>query len=262
MSALYWLNVLRLLLCLFFLSLASLYDIKTREVPDRVWIIFAPAGSVLTLLSLILSKWNHQNLIISALSIVLTACMALILFYLGMFGGADAKALMCLAIAMPTYPKTNFKFPIKIVLPMLPISVLNNAILLASSLVLVMVSKNLLDVIIGEEIFEGLEAEKLVTKIFAFITGFRVDVKKLRDGRHHYIVMEEFSRKENGMLMRRLKLLKPIGLEEEIMNIPEEFNGKVWVTMGLPFLVFITLGFLIAIFVGDIIFWLVTMIFG
>ena len=262
MSALYWLNVLRLLLCLFFLSLASLYDIKTREVPDQVWIIFAPAGSVLTLLSLILSEWNHQNLIVSVLSIVLTVCMALILFYLGMFGGADAKALMCLAIAMPTYPETSFKFPIKAVLPMLPISVLNNAILLASSLVLVMMSKNLLDVIIGEEIFEGLEAENLVTKIFAFITGFRVDVKKLRGGKHHYIVMEEFGRKENGMLMRRLKLLKPIGLEEEITKVPEEFNGKVWVTMGLPFLVFITLGFLIAIFVGDIIFWLVTMIFS
>lgn len=265
MGFLHWLNALRLLLCLFFLSIASLYDIKTREIPDRIWIIFAPVGSVLTLLSLILSKWNYQNLIILILSISSTICMAFILFYLGMFGGADAKALICLAIAMPTFPEINFNLPLKPILPMLPISVLNNSILLASSLVLVMISKNLLDVIREEEIFKGLEAENFITKFFAFITGFRVDAKKLRSEKHHYIVLEEFNRRENGVLMRRLKLLKSIGLkesEEQAIKIPEEFNEKIWVTMGLPFLVFITLGFLTAIFIGDIIFWLVMIMFS
>lgn len=259
MGILYWLNVLRLMLCLFFLSLASLHDIKSREVPDRVWIIFAPSGSALTLLSLILSGWNLQNLLAFISSIVLTACIALIFFYLGMFGGADAKALICIAVATPTYPEDDFRLSTKPILPMFPVSILNNAVLLSSSLVLVMIAKNLFDVIVRKEkIFEGLETENPITKIFALITGFRVDAEKLHGWRHHFIVMEEIYWKENGVIMRRLKLLKPLSLKEESVKVPEEFDGKVWVTVSLPFLVFITLGFLTTVFVGDVIFWLAT----
>jgi len=78
--------------------------------------------------------------------------------------------------------------------------------------------------------------------------------------------LEQFSRGENGKVVRQLILFPTLEEEnsedkerfEELLN---EVDGKVWVTPGLPFLIFITLGFVAALFVGDFISWLVFRVF-
>ncbi|MEM2913186.1 MAG: A24 family peptidase C-terminal domain-containing protein [Candidatus Bathyarchaeia archaeon] len=254
-----WVDPLRFLLCLLFLLIASIYDIRTREVPNWIWAVFAPTGLALTLTSLVLGGWSYPRITMLVISAFLTICLSLALFYIGMFGGADAKALMCLAAAMPIYPE-KFELTANLLLPMPPISTFNNAVLAASLLTFVISFRNLIDLIKHKgRIFEGLEKERLVKKIAAFITGFRVDAEKIRDEKHHYILLEEFSMGENGKLIRRLKILRSLNAEErEEKLIPKELGGKVWVTMGLPFLVFIMLGFLTSFLFGDIIFWLIT----
>jgi preflagellin peptidase FlaK len=253
-----WIDPLRFLLCLLFLLIASIYDVRTREVPNWVWAFFAPIGLALTFTSLAVDGWSHQRITMLVISAFLTICLSLALFYIGMFGGADAKALMCLAAAMPIYPE-KFELVTKILLPMPPISTFNNAVLIASLLTIANSFRNLIDFIKYKgRIFEGLEDDRLLKKIAAFITGFRVDAAKILYEKHYYILLEEFSRGEDGRLIRSLKILRSLNDEKrEEKLIPEEFSGKVWVTMGLPFLVFITLGFLISFFFGDIIFWLI-----
>ncbi len=254
-----WVDPLRFLLCLLFLLIASIYDIRTREVPNWIWAVFAPIGLALTLASLMLGGWSYPRITMLVISAILTICLSLALFYIGMFGGADAKALMCLAAAMPIYPE-KFELTAKFLLPMPPISTFNNAVLAASLLTLVISFRNLIDLIKYKgRIFEGLEEERLAKKIAAFITGFRVDAEKIRGEKHYYIPLEEFRMGENGKLIRRLKILRSLNAEErEEKLIPKELSGKIWVTMGLPFLVFIMLGFLASFFFGDIIFWLMT----
>jgi preflagellin peptidase FlaK len=253
-----WIDPLRFLLCLLFLLIASIYDIKTREVPNWVWAVFAPIGLALTFTSLALGGWSYQRITMLVISAFLTICLSVALFYIGMFGGADAKALMCLAAAMPIYPE-EFELTARLLLPMPPISTFNNAVLVASLLTIAISFRNLIDLIKSKgRIFEGLEEDSLVKKIAAFITGFRVDAEKIVDEKHYYILLEEFSRGENGKLIRRLKILRSLNNEEqEEKLIPKELCGKVWVTMGLPFLVFIMLGFLTSFIFGDIIFWLI-----
>jgi len=260
-----WMDPLRFSVCLLFLSAASISDIKTREVPNFIWLLFAPVGSILTLISLALNNWNLSLMTLCGLSIVIIVGLSFTLFYLGLFGGADAKALICLAFSMPVYPNLEvIGLPLKsyslkfLILP--PLSTFNNAVLMASLLIFIITLKNLVDLIKnGMKIFEGLEREKITTKILAFITGFRVEACKIRTKKHHYIILEEFNREEDGSIRRNLKIFQRIR-DEKGENIPEEINGKIWVTIGLPFLVFITIGFTLAILMGDLIFWLLNTI--
>lgn len=255
-----WFNLLRFSVCLLFLSVASIYDVRTREVPNSVWLFFAPIGLILTLISLVLNNWNFLLINICITSIAATIVLSFALFYLDLFGGADAKALICLALSMPVYPSIRLIKPILgsywQTIPLLPpLSTFNNAVLIASLLIFLIISRNLEDLAKNRmRIFEGIEEERTIIKLLAFITGFRVEASKLRTKKHHYIVLEKFERKENGVIRRRLKVFQRINNSKEEISIPEEIDGKIWVTIGLPFIVFITLGFALTIFIGDLIF--------
>ena len=262
------LEVSRVLITFFFLGLSSWYDFKTREVPNKVWAAYAPTAVALTLLQFYVDSSVGYGLIPYAwlISIGITTAISLILFYAGFFGGADAKALICLGLALPIYPSIVSGYLAGRV-PFFPLAVLGNAVLAASLLVLGIAGYNTIQLIKENgRLFEGLENEPVWSKILAFATGFKVSSQKLKDG-SHYMLLEQFSRGENGEAVRRLRLFPALEEEsseedeerfEELLN---EVDGKVWVTPGLPFLIFITLGFVAALFVGDFISWLVLQVF-
>ncbi|MEM2110809.1 MAG: A24 family peptidase C-terminal domain-containing protein [Candidatus Bathyarchaeia archaeon] len=255
-----WLEYARIGLSISFLSLSSIYDLKTREVPNWIWVLFAPLGFTLTLLQF---SFFGENLflVLWALSFMVTTGLSLLLFHLGFFGGADAKALICLSIAMPVYPY-SMKSYLNIQSPFFPISVFSNAVLASSLLILGIASHNLLRVIQNRKgLFEGLEKESYWKKVVVFFTGYKVDIDRLGKGSHH-IPLEHFSKDENGKTARRLKISARLQDEEsEQKDSLGEFcelrNRKIWATPGLPFLVFITAGFISALILGDVITWLV-----
>jgi len=98
---------IRISLSLVFLIYASWSDIKTREVSNKVWLLYAPLGLMLTLFEGLLYE-DYDYWLFVGISVALTFTLAVSLFYLGAFGGADAKAFMCLALAFPTYPKFSW----------------------------------------------------------------------------------------------------------------------------------------------------------
>ena len=102
---------LRILACLILFTYASWSDYKTREVSNTVWIVFAPIAFVLTFLEIYIYEFSELTLQLSLYGMCfgLTAAFAIILFYSGGFGGADAKALMCLALALPFHPENLIK---------------------------------------------------------------------------------------------------------------------------------------------------------
>ncbi|MEM1515041.1 MAG: A24 family peptidase C-terminal domain-containing protein [Candidatus Bathyarchaeia archaeon] len=266
---LYILEPIRISVCLLFLLIASIYDIKNRKVSDIIWIIFAPLGLTLTLISMFSVGWGLEILLTWILTFMITFVISIALFYLGLFGGADAKALMCLAIAMPYQPSLSrniminlyLKHSIDFLMPP-PISTFNNAVLLATLSILPIIIRNLADYIRDKRIFEGLEHESLFIKVLAFMTGYRVDVNKLHSRKHHYLLMEEFVKRENGSVGRKLKIFSRLPPGERLFKVelPADFHGKVWVTFGLPFIVFITLGFLITVLMGDLIILLIKIV--
>src|SRR5512136_1516070 len=93
----------RIVASLGFLLYASWSDYKTREVSNRVWAIYAPIALTLSLVEFLL--FDPSKLPLFGLSVGTTTAIAILLFYSGGFGGADSKALMCIALALPFFPE-------------------------------------------------------------------------------------------------------------------------------------------------------------
>ena len=128
-----------------FLFYSSWSDNKTREVSNTVWTVFAPIAFVLTFSEIYVYQFSQLPLY--GISFGLTALFAIVIFYAGGFGGADAKALMCLALALPFYP-TSLLAPLSEISPisqtLFPLSVFSNSVLLAALMTLVMLGYNVL----------------------------------------------------------------------------------------------------------------------
>jgi preflagellin peptidase FlaK len=254
-------DVARIVLCLVFFTYASWSDWKRREVSNRVWLIMAPLALALTSIQFIVYTPNLLQLF--AVSFGITAGLSIALFYLGAFGGADAKALMCLALALPVYPNVLakvFSFNASFMQIIFPLIVFTNGVLLAAFTVVYSILRNCVWKAHGNRsLFVGLEGESFGRKVLAFLTGYKVKVSALEKG--HMYPLEDVNVKENGETERRLLIMPKDEKTEEIVKrvVAASKEGKiadeVWVTPGLPLLVFITIGFVIALVFGNLI-WL------
>lgn len=244
----------RVLISLVFLFYASWSDFKTREVSNWVWAIFAPLAFLLTTFQYVLFA---QDLLYSyLLSFVVTLVLSLVLFYAGGFGGADAKALICLSLALPYYPVYLLESPVGAFSPLFPLSVFINSVFIASfSVIYVLLRSFLWRYRNKKKLFEGLEKESLGRKILVLLTGYKVNITELKKKNYLY-PLEDF---DAGMEEKRRLIAMP--KDEERENIVSrllkakrsgQIQGDVWATPGLPMLVFITAGLVIALVFGDI----------
>lgn len=253
------LDGIRVLVSIIFLAYASWSDLKTREVSNKVWILYAPIALFLTTLQyVLLAKDLLYNYI---LSVVIIVPLSLILFYAGGFGGADAKALICLSIALPHYPiyllasQSSLILPIGYFQPVFALSIFINAVLLASLSVLYVLLRNFSWKYGNDKsLFKGLEKESLGRKILVVLSGHKVTISEL-EKKSYFIPLEDFD-SESGR--RNLIAIPRDEDREKIVSrlVEAKQNGKigneVWVTPGLPMLVFITAGLFIALVYGDI----------
>lgn len=254
-----WIEITRILVSLTFLTYSSWQDVKKREVSNKVWLIFAPAGLSLSLLEALLRTEESFRTLL-AISIVVTTGLSFALFYLGFFGGADAKALICLSLAMPVHPSVLRTY-LGLSLPIFPLSVLINAAFASSMLVFGIIVYNILHYLkAGGRFFEGLEDESSLRKLLLFITGIKIDLDRIKDN-IHFIPLETVS-EEDGRIIHHLHLFPHIA-DENLQHLASlrGFSGKIedgiWVTPAIPFLIFVTVGFFVAVFLGDIPIWLV-----
>jgi len=246
----------RIFLCLAFLAYASWSDYKTREVSNLVWAFFAPLAFALASFQFLL--FAPELLYIYALSFIVTSALSIALFYSGAFGGADAKALMCLSLALPSYP-ASLQTPQNIVSPIFPIIVFTNAVLLAALSVFYAVLRNMLWMSRnGKGLFEGLEKESFGRKVLTFLCGYKVKITQLEMVEHLY-PLEDACTTETGESRRRLLVFpkdeEREAIVERILEAADEgkIEKEVWATPGLPMLIFITVGLIVALTFGDII---------
>jgi len=246
----------RVLLSLSFLFFASWSDWKKREVSDKVWLVMAPLAFALTTIQY--SLFSPQLFQFYALSFAVTSAFSVALFYAGAFGGADAKALMCLALALPLYPSYLLWSSIMFMSPLFPITVFSNGVLLAAFTVVYAVVRNLVwKLRTGGKFFEGFENESTWRKALVFLTGYKVKATALEHG--HFYPLEDIDITKIGENEKRLLVLprdeKAEGVVEKILSATREerLPNEVWATPGLPLLIFITVGFIVALTFGDLV---------
>ncbi len=150
---------IRILSAVIMLGVASFYDIWKREIHDVLWIGFGAFAVVLLVFDPNFSQ-SSTSILIS----LIIAPFALFLWKTGMFGGADAFALIVLAALAPMMTLTNS--------PITPLTTISNGALLFVFPLLINVIRNSISILKNENIFEGFNESKL-KKSVAMIIGYR-----------------------------------------------------------------------------------------
>ncbi len=262
-------NVAVTLVILFY---ASWRDYKTREVSNRVWAIYAPIALVFSLSELVL--FEPSQLPFYGLTFGITVGIAFLLFYAGGFGGADSKALMCIALAIPFAPLTLFT-------PLLagavsptsqiifPITIFGNAVLFAATSGVYMIIRNIVwHKKTKTKMFQGtLASESVFKKFIVLITGYRMSLSKVKE-KWHIFPLEDIE-VESSDLKRKFVIVPhdDEGREKIVERLSKAVEeGKIgcyiWATPGLPMLIFVTLGLIVALFLGDFVWLLVKVLLG
>jgi len=261
----------RVAISLAFLVYASWSDYKTREVSNRVWVAYAPIALTLSLVELLL--YEPSKMWLFGISVGLTVAFAFLLFYSGGFGGADSKALMCIALALPFFPTILFTpllpgslSPISQMI--FPITILGNSVLVAALSALYLLFRNLVRKASTEKpLFEGtLADESIGKKILVIVTGQKFPIATLK-AKWHVYPMEDVM-EEDGALKRKLVVVpKDEGRDEIVQRLSKavddgKIGSQVWATPGLPMLIFVTVGLIIALSLGDIVWFFVLHLVG
>lgn len=272
----------RIIVPLIFLVYASWSDFKTREVSNNVWVVFAPLAFLLTFAQFLFFPPvgdTFQSMIYYGSFFAVTSVFSIALFYVGAFGGADAKALMCIALAIPEpsliealsdFSSSTFHIALPLsgfVSRIFPITVFSNGVIVAAFSVFYALFRNLLwRQRTGQRLFEGYKNESFGRKALTLLCGYKVSVADLK--KSFLYPLEDFQMAHSGEAERHLLLFPRDENREEIVErlVKAESEGKlqnsVWATPGLPMLIFITIGFILALTIGDIIWVVISQILG
>jgi preflagellin peptidase FlaK len=209
------------------------------------------------------------------LSFGVTTGLAFLLFYVGGFGGADSKAFMCIALALPFAPIALFT-PLlaEAISPtsqiIFPITIFGNSVLFAAASCIYMILRNLIwHKKTQTKLFTGtLASESIAKKFIVLLTGYRMSVSKVKE-KWHIFPLEDIEN-DMGNLKRKLVVVPHdddegrVKIVERLSKAAEEgeIGDYVWATPGLPMLIFVTLGLIVALVLGDFVWLLVRFILG
>ncbi|MFH0847943.1 MAG: prepilin peptidase [archaeon] len=216
-----------------FLILASIQDWYYREVSDWLWVAMLCFAAPLTFLRLLI---ENMFLVYFLVTVVPAALIAVILCEMGFFGGADAKAIIFIALTTPTPPPSTQTFwPLH---TSFALGVLTNAMFLASLMTFYVLCRNMPKVLTGK--IEWEEGIGRWSKCLILISSY-------------FVSAEEFQKKKAFLSRVNQRKIWPQyddnGDQEQ--NQPP-LSGQVLVTPQLPLIVFITVGYMLAFRIGDI----------
>ncbi len=238
------------LFCLSILIYASQSDIRKRSVSNIPWLTMIAVGIGLLILRVVTSSTYVLGQ--AALSLVLTLAVSYLFFRIGLFCAADAKCLISVAVLFPTSPSLvilSHRFPL--FSPVLPevfpfaLSTLMNAALLGVVVPLFLGFRNLLHLGFG----------RFWQQLGLVFTSYQIPIAQLAKRKHVRLI---YPCPDKDGQLGRAPAFSGVEINDEIIKQLESYQkaGKlgndVWVTPELPFIAFITAGFIVALLVGNL----------
>jgi preflagellin peptidase FlaK len=216
-------------------------DIRSRTVFTVTWYPAGVVGGICVLWFWCTVKPDFLMIWVLLLSVLVAVMMAWFA-KLGMFGWADAKAMILLSLTVPVTPFAAWVFP------SLALSALFNAGIIALAVPVCIFLKNVLN---HEH-----------APFWLMFSGTPVPGDEITG--YFGFVAEEISEDENGISRTFLPAKSSIHALQcntelslrKLRENPEEYRyeldlycraGKVWVTYGIPFMIPITLGYILAL---------------
>ena len=233
-------EVIRVAVALAMFATASYFDLKKREVSDLLWVVFGVAAGVIYVFDFPSGAQGTLTLI----SIAFAGAISYGIYRSGLFGGADMFALIVFAAIMPLYDGEFLGIEGVALHPIAPFIVLTNAVIISVSQIAFNVVRNAAyNSKHPGRLFDGLEHEPAARKALAVMIGHRSENPQYAFPIEHTVA---------GGKRAFDFALKPAETAEY------ETRKDVWVTSGLPFLVFFAAGFVLMLTGGD----LLAMVFG
>lgn len=217
-------ETIRIIIALSMLAVATASDIKKREIHDIIWIVFAAAGAI----TIPFSGDLEAALVETGIALIV-APIAIIIWRVGLFGGADAFGLIALAVIAPGITLSGNAIT--------PFTTLTNAVVLSIVPMLVNIIRNGLLLASRRDIFEGFE-ETTTRKLLAMFIGYRAKNPKFG-----------FSIERTKGKHKKLKLSLQHAENAQFCE-----KKDTWITPGIPYMIFISAGFVIQLVWGDILF--------
>lgn len=215
-------EIIRIFVAISMLGLASFLDLRKREISDMLWICYGIIAGVL----LLFDPNFFKEITIVGFSLIISP-LALLAWRLGLFGGADAFALIVLAGISPM--ATIFGNTVT------PFTTLTNAAILFLVPLLINMLRNIRSILKKDNIFEGFD-ESTIKKICAMFIGYKAKNSKFS------FAIEKF----NG-IHKKFDLSLHNAETAEFCT-----TQNTWVTPGIPYLLLITAGYVIQLLYGDI----------
>jgi len=250
-----WLNILRIAICVVILAYSCVTDWKTRRAPNELWYILGGIGLILGIFELYMTGFDQFVLFSWILDFVFVFVLVYFLYYFfGYFGmvglgGADAKALIAIALMFPYYPTISIgSLDLPLVYSFRSVifgfTVFGNALALNLVVPIAIFIYNLFSVPLSE----------LKANPFSSFTGYKTSLEGLKG--KHVRLMHRYS-EENDAVKTKKAFGGAESDDKTYANLKKwksegKIGDKVWVTPKIPFLIPITIGFLVAVFFCDI----------
>lgn len=232
------LDALRLAIGAGLLLFASVQDLKHRRVHNYVWVVGGLLGLILLLMDLLVTQratWVDLGFVVLVIGVAYVLWWAHILA-----GGADAKALMMLAILLPVpiswdvgavhYPLWTTPIPLPAALVVLANSVLAFALV---PFLLFFYNLGRRDV-----------------HVPAMFLGYRMDLDQA--AKSHVWIVERAHEDGRRSMVLWVSRLTPDAYEENVRRLRALGLRRVWTTPKIPFMVPLLLGFVAAFWYGDL----------
>lgn len=199
-----------------FLVYGAYKDVKTREIPDTLWLAMGASGVVLRM-------WDHQWMMM-VISVGIALLFGLILAGSGLFGGADVKALLGLGFMVPFYSG----FP-------LVISVFNNVVVIRVVELLTVFSYNSVK---GHTFTGDIPVWK---KTLLYMTGIPREKEALD---YRFLPLQDTE--------GNLHLIPDVDVD--MAQFKEKCTlEEIWVTYGSPLILYILIGCVMTFVWGDLV---------
>ena len=232
------LDIARLVVGTTILSYASYTDIKTRRASNMLWFIMGSVGAILLVIQYLTVPAAFDN-IFYLIFIPIMIVLMYVFFQLRLiFGGADAKAIMALAILVPLEPSI-FEFPL--LSSFMPFSwvILSNSVLL---FLLIPVSLLIFNI-----------ARRNIKFPYCLL-GYKLSVEKAKE-RFVWPLEKIVDGKRKFSYMP-----KEFDVEDDLETFEKNGIMEIWVTPKIPFMIPLLAGFLCSFILGDLLFHLMSLI--
>ena len=232
------LDTARLIVGALILAYASYTDIKIRKASNMLWVIMGSVGAILLVIQYLTVPAAFDKIFYIVFIPVMIGIMYVLFQLRLIFGGADAKAIMALAVLVPLEPSI-LEFPL--LSSMMPFSwvIFSNSVVLFLLLPLSLFVYNL--------------ARRNVEFPYCFL-GYRMStenakkrfvwpLEKIVDGKRKFSYMP-----------------KDFDVEDEWEVFEKKGIYKIWVTPKVPFMIPLLAGFICSFIFGDILFYLMNLV--